>query len=481
MPLEVLDYSVHLRPCRTRLPFRFGAVTMRRAWLATLKLRVGVADGGEAYGYAGDLLVPRWFDKNPAKSVAENAFDLVDSIQRAARFARDLSAGPTLFQMWRALDTELEAAPGAPDLLRGFGIAMVERALLDAQARILDLPFADVLLDPACGFDPGMVHPELRNFDLRSSLQGAGRDELALRHTVGMADPLLRGDGAIDDGLPATLEDEIDRYGIDHFKLKVGAGPREDQARLCAIAEVVAAAGVAHPRFTLDGNEQYARPADFLQLLDGLDGEEFGRMILEGLLYVEQPFARAATLDPRGRADLAPLAERVPLIIDEADGTTDAFARAIDLGYRGVSVKNCKGVFRALLNRGLCEHRGGGLFQAGEDLTNLPIVPLHQNLSLAGTLGLEHLEMNGHHYFRGLDHLAPELIGEALERHPDLYQPFDGGARLRIEGGRLRFRSVLAAGFGSVGDPPLDDLWEVTHLHREGPEELERRLEECRS
>ena len=43
------------------------------------------------------------------------------------------------------------------------------------------------------------------------------------------------------------------------------------------------------------------------------------------------------------------------MIIDESDGDLDAFKSAVKLGYRGVSTKNCKGIFKSFLNRSLVE------------------------------------------------------------------------------------------------------------------------------
>ena len=81
-----------------------------------------------------------------------------------------------------------------------------------------------------------------------------------------------------------------------------------------------------------------------------------------------------------------------PLIIDEADTDIDAFRRAIDLGYAGVSIKACKGVFRALANRALLDAMDQKhLFQSGEDLTNLASIPLQQDLALQVTLGISTL------------------------------------------------------------------------------------------
>src|SRR5207302_8085313 len=44
----------------------------------------------------------------------------------------------------------------------------------------------------------------------------------------------------------------------------------------------------------------------------------------------------------------------------------------------------------------------------GEDLCNLGPVALLQDLALMALLGIEHVERNGHHYYRGLS-LWPEI------------------------------------------------------------------------
>jgi hypothetical protein len=142
------------------------------------------------------------------------------------------------------------------------------------------------------------------------------------------------------------------------------------------------------------------------------------------------------------------------VIIDEADCAVEALPRALELGYRGISVKNCKGVFRAMASRGLCEATDGA-FQSAEDLTNLPAVALQQDLATVAALGLPHVERNGHHYFRGLDHLPESEIEYALQEHPELYTSDGGGARLDIESGALRLDSLERPGYGSVGDPDL--------------------------
>ena len=106
------------------------------------------------------------------------------------------------------------------------------------------------------------------------------------------------------------------------------------------------------------------------------------------------------------------------------------------LGYSGVSHKNCKGVFKSLQNRVFVtrlnrETGDSRYFQTGEDLTNLPVVSLHQDLASLAALGIDHAERNGHHYYRGLDHLLPGEASSALAAHPDMYEERQGSIFLR--------------------------------------------------
>ena len=165
---------------------------------------------------------------------------------------------------------------------------------------------------------------------------------------------------------------------------------------------------------------------------------------------------RANTFAPETAAGVARLAERAPVIIDEADADLSAYPRARALGYGGVSMKACKGVFRALLARARIDADGEGV-QSAEDLTNLPILPLHQDLAMVSALGLPHVERNGHHYFLGQAHLSEEERERLQAAHGSLYSP---AGKLRIEDGRLDLSSLAVPGFGyagpitmSVGEP----------------------------
>lgn len=463
--IHVRQIEFYMNRCRTRLPFRFGAATMH--WAPTLTCRAGITtpDGATSHGFSADLLVPKWFDKRDGRSFRDDVADLTAAAQRAAAAVTDAASSPlTAFEWWqRAYGKCVEPAESSAvggevrisTLARGFGVALVERALIDALCRSEGCSFFDALRNDLLGFDPGAVHAELRGWRLDTSLPAEPLRSVRIRHTLGLSDALraadVSSDQRVNDGLPQALDEAIRAYGLTCFKLKLCGDVARDEARLRGAWNVIAEHARGAPLLTLDGNEQFADLAAVLALLERLAADASGRRMLACLSYIEQPLPRSAA-EPRD-ASLATAIERfAPLLIDEADDSLDSFPRAVACGYRGVSVKNCKGVIRALLNRGLCEvysrDRGGAYFQSAEDLTNLPVLALQQDLATVAALGLLHVERNGQHYFRGLDHLPSDEARDAATAHPDLYRADARGAFLRIENGCVALDSLQRAGYG---------------------------------
>ena len=194
-------------------------------------------------------------------------------------------------------------------------------------------------------------------------------------------------------------------------------------------------------------------------------------------MFIEQPLDRAVALDPSVRPALSALSEDKPVIIDEADGWLSAFREALELGYRGVSHKNCKGIYKSLQNLALVGLRNAqsgtqSLFMSAEDLSNLPVVALQADLASVAMLGIGHVERNGHHYFRGLGHLSESEKAEALARHPGLYQRRGEEVFLNVQDGMLDCSSLQVPGMGFSALPnmarltPVDD-WDFDSLGQE--------------
>jgi hypothetical protein len=160
--------------------------------------------------------------------------------------------------------------------------------------------------------------------------------------------------------------------------------------------------------------------------------------------------ARSVTLS-------TPLDVPLPVEIDEADGTTAAFAEARGLGYTGVSAKSCKGLTRALLNRARVIAWDAGasrFFMSAEDLTTQAGIAVQQDLLLATLVGATHVERNGHHYVDGMAGAPAPERARFLAAHPDLYRDADGRARLAIRDGSVSLASLAAApGLGAAVEP----------------------------
>jgi hypothetical protein len=192
----------------------------------------------------------------------------------------------------------------------------------------------------------------------------------------------------------------VARYGHRYFKLKVGGEARADVERLAAIAAVLDRLAEYH--VSLDGNEQYEDFQGVAELWARMKGEARLARLAQSVLFIEQPVKRQKAL-------AAPVAglER-PVIIDESDDALDAFPRARALGYRGVSSKTCKGIYKSLLNGARCvawnQEMGSDplFFLSGEDLSIQAGLALQQDLALVSLLGLTHVERNGHHYVNGM-------------------------------------------------------------------------------
>jgi hypothetical protein len=470
--LRVAQTSSGIRNVFARMPFRFGVITMRAAPLLTLQVDIEDASGRRGSGYAADFLAYRWFDKRPEKSLADNCHDLIQSVHDARDVYVDAASEGchTPFDLWHASHPEIEARAlgrGFNRLGASFGASMLERGVIDALGRMTGRTLAEMVRGNDLGIDLGALSQELRGRNVGELLPARPLARLHLRHTVGLVDPITAADrgAVVDDGLPETLEEYLDRDGVSYLKIKVAGRLDEDIARL----EVIAALLDARQRpfhISLDGNEQYRRPDDFLDLIARIKATRPLARLWEQIMFIEQPFDRSVALDPSVQPALSVLSRDKPVIIDESDGWPSAFREAVDLGYRGTSHKNCKGIYKSLHNMALVmlrNERAGWpeLFMSAEDLSNVPVVALQADLAAVALLGITHVERNGHHYFRGLAHLTAAEKDDALARHPDLYERRGEEVFLKVADGMLDCGSLQVPGMGFAALPDMASLTPV--------------------
>jgi hypothetical protein len=229
LPLALKATSFHVRLLRTRLPFRYGAVTLTHFPLLHLAVEVEAADGRRAGGFAADNLPPKWFDKDPRKSFRDNVEDQLAAIRAADAAYLDAARTPRpLFEIWQeayAASRAAGCARGLNGLTASFGSSFFERALADAAGRLAGLDVVGMLRANTLGLRPEAAHRDLSFADLERWARAIPPDRLAVRHTVGLLDPITAADvpatGWLHDGLPQTLEECVRRHGLTHFRSKV--------------------------------------------------------------------------------------------------------------------------------------------------------------------------------------------------------------------------------------------------------------------
>ncbi len=444
---------------RTRFPFRYGIASMSEVPHLFLRTRVTSAPAS-AEGVAAEGLPPKWFTKNPATTFEQDLPGMLDAIRHAAAVAEEAARKPvSYFDFWREVNRQqaawAEERRVAP-LLANLGVSLVERAVLDGLCRLARQPLHRMIQANRLGLDLRAIYPEIDVAEPRDLLPAEPLAGCWVRHTVGLGDPLEAADIApgdrVDDGLPHDLETSIREYGLRYFKVKLAGAREADFARLERTAAVLRRATGGDYVVTLDGNENFADFGAFRDFWDEARSRSGLRAFWSRIEVVEQPVHRDEALGSAAGAALGAWPQRPSLIIDESDGSLGDLPRALDIGYAGTSHKNCKGIVKGIANACLLERRrrrGVASVLTGEDLCNLGPVALLQDLAMMAVLGIEHVERNGHHYYRGLSMLPAEWQEETVAAHGDLYERHPlGFARLRIGAGRLQLSSVNRAPFG---------------------------------
>jgi hypothetical protein len=182
-----------MRNLRTRLPFRYGVVTLTHFPLLHLAVDVETADGRRG-GFAADNL-PKWFGRGSARASATTS--PTSSRSSAPRGGTDAGRRPRpVFEVWQ--EAYAACARGGPALgLNGltaaFGSSLFERALADAAGRLTGRDVIGMLRDDVLGIRPEAVHRELTRDDLLAWARRPAPDTVAARHTVGF-DPIVAAD-----------------------------------------------------------------------------------------------------------------------------------------------------------------------------------------------------------------------------------------------------------------------------------------------
>jgi hypothetical protein len=456
MPLRLAmrDITLFERPVRFARPFRFGAVVVEAASQVFVRVEIEIEGKGRAVGASAEMMVPKWFDKRAQHSPEQTVDELRRSLAIASQLYLTSSGYDTAFGHHAsriAVQIEKCAKEDIPPLAAIFGPAEINKAILDALLRGAGINFFDGMAANIAGVD-ARLSPDLSNDDIARFLaQSRRRDRVAIRHTVGL-DDTVEGTGGV--------ADRDENSGARYFKLKLAGNPEADAARLVRIGRELATLPYAYS-VTLDANEQYADPGDLRGLVDRLSRDAALAPIASRLLYIEQPMPRETT-----RASPVSALGTCDFIIDEADDSYNAFVAARALGYRGISSKSCKGMYKSVINATRAAKwstSGEKFFVTGEDLTCQAGLSVQQDLALGALIGITHTERNGHHYVDGFGDTPADEANAFLAAHPDLYARAGNKVRLAIHDGDLLTGSLTAPGFATGVHP----LWPTMQAFRQ--------------
>jgi len=442
--IAVRDISFFERPIPFAKPFRFGSVVITSSVQVFVRAEIEIEGKGTSIGASAEMMASKWFDKRAHLSPQQT----VDGLRRTLAIARELYLARTGFDTAfghhaAIIGAQVEACAkeDIPPLAAGFGPAEIDKAILDALLRGTGVNFFDGMAANIAGVDARLSR-DLGDEDVARFLGSRQRlERVAIRHTVGMDDK-VEGEGGV--------ADARENAGARYFKLKLNGDPAHDAERLTRIGRELAT--LPHDySVTLDANEQYADLNVLGALVERLDRDSALKPIATKLLYIEQPMPRDITR----QSPLGILASR-DFIIDEADDSYDAFPAARALGYRGISSKSCKGLYKSVINATRAAKwsaAGEKCFIAGEDLTCQAGLAVQQDLALGALIGVTHAERNGHHYVDGFADTPTAETEAFLASHSDLYVRDGNKIRLAIHNGDLLTGSLTTPGFASSVHP----------------------------
>ena len=458
--IKINDIQINVHNMRTRMPFKFGISTM--TVVPHLVLTVDLEDNNiTGRGYSADHLPPKWFTKDSETSFEDDVSDMIKVVRYACKTAKTIGNAPDVFAFWRELYSAQKwwgTSEAIPPLLWGLGVSLVERAVIEAVCRIRGINFGDALRSNLLGLELGFFDNKMKDIVPHVFLPKKPLLETKIRHTIGLGDPLKKEDidqeELCNDGLPQSLDEIIDTYGIYYFKIKLFGDEHQDFNRLKTIAQILTQK-LKFFRFTLDGNENFPNMACFRSFWQRLWADKFLRTFLSSLICIEQPIHRATALSDDIAFHLQDWHGAPQFIIDESDGQVGDFTTAINLGYSGTSFKNCKGIFKGVFNLGYIKYlsetnSSSKYLMTSEDLSNIGPIALMQDLAVIGTLGINHTERNGHHYFKGLSGWSDEVQKQVLGSQPDLFfEHKKGFPCLQIQEGSISLKSVNEAPLGT--------------------------------
>jgi L-alanine-DL-glutamate epimerase-like enolase superfamily enzyme len=378
--IRILEVDHQFEDFQYRVPYQFGGRTVDRVTLLNVNCRVRTGGGRETWGFGSMTLGNAWAFPSASQDAGLGAMRaLADELRKITADCDESGHPIDLFRVLepaylRAAETVSsgrQLATPIPKLCTLVVASAFDAALHDAYGKAFDVScyatYGSSFMRGDLSVDLGS---EFKGEYLDRYVPAAPRPTMPVFHSVGASDPLEASDvkQRVDDGLPNTLEEWIQRDGLIRFKIKLNGGnlpaDLDRVIRTDRIANrTLPARGTTDWKYILDFNEGCPNVGYLLEFLRKV--REQTASGFERILYIEQPTARDLKKD-RGNV-MHEAAKLRPIVADEALTDLESLLLAREMGYTGVALKACKGQSHAMLNAAAAQKYG--MFLCVQDLT----------------------------------------------------------------------------------------------------------------
>ena len=378
--IRIVEVTHQFEDFKYRAPYQFGGRTVDDVTLLNVNCRVRTGAGREAWGFGSMPLGNAWaFPAAPYDAGLGAMKALSDDLRRItadcdeAGHPVDLARAldPAYFRAAAALSAGRPLPSAMPPLATLVVASAFDAALHDAYGKAFGVSCYATYGARYMGRDLSHdLGPSFKGEYLDRYVPSRPRPTMPVFHSVGASDPLEPADVKVrlDDGLPNTLEEWIERDGLIRFKIKLNGGNMPaDLDRVLRtdriVTRVLPARGVKDWKYLLDFNEGCPNVAYLLEFLRKV--REATPAGFERILYIEQPTARDLKKD-RGNV-MHEAAKLRPIVADESLTDLESLLLAREMGYTGVALKACKGQTHAMLLAAAAQKFG--MFLCVQDLT----------------------------------------------------------------------------------------------------------------
>ena len=450
--IRIVEVAHHFDEFKYRTPYQFGGRTVDHVTLLNVDCRVRTGGGREAWGFGSMTLGNAWAFPAASQDAGLGAMIALAGELRRITASCDESGHPV--DLARALDPAYLSAAAEvsrtrqlptpiPKLCTLVVSSAFDAAIHDAYGKAFGVSCYET-------YGPTFMTRDLSH-DLGEAFKGeyldryvpvAPRETTPVFHSVGASDPLDGSDvrRRLDDGLPTTLEEWIERDGLIRFKIKLNGGNLPaDLDRVIRTDRIVSRLlpprGVTDWKYLLDFNEGCPNVGYLLEFMHKVREATAGGF--ERILYIEQPTDR----DLKDRSNVMHEAAKLrPIVADESLTDLESLLLAREMGYTGVALKACKGQSHAMLLAAAAQKFG--MFLCVQDLTCPGASLIHSAGIAARVPGNAGIEANARQF-------VPAANDAWEPRFPGLFT---------IRDGVMRTGQLTGQGLGAVpprSQPPI--------------------------